>query len=74
VLFAALSNQARKLTIKALIHVAKRMNHRQFIFITPQDLSSIQPDPQLKILKLTPPQRHNTAGGLTQQTLEFQDG
>jgi structural maintenance of chromosomes protein 6 len=64
---------ARKLTIKALIHVAKRMNHRQFIFITPQDLSSIQPDPQLQILKLLPPQRHSSAGGLTQQTLEFQD-
>ena len=66
-----LDTEARKLTIKALIHVAKRMEHRQFIFITPQDLSSIQPDPKLKILKLNPPQRYNSAGGLSQQTLPF---
>lgn len=66
-----LDTESRKLTIKALIHVAKRMAHRQFIFITPQDLSSIQPDKQLRILKLTPPQRHDNAGGLSQQILDF---
>lgn len=66
-----LDTEARKLTIKCLIHIAKKMEHRQFIFITPQDLSSIQPDPQLKILKLTPPQRHINAGGPSQQTLDF---
>jgi chromosome segregation ATPase len=67
-----LDAQARKLTIEALIHVAKKeMNHRQFIFITPQDLSSLKPDPQLKILRLTPPTRHTTVGGLSQQTLDF---
>jgi structural maintenance of chromosomes protein 6 len=67
-----LDTEARKLTIKALIVVAKRMKHRQFIFITPQDLSSIQPDDQLKILKLTAPQRHGNAGGLSQQVLDFE--
>ena len=66
-----LDTEARKLTIKALIHVAKRMEHRQFIFITPQDLSSIQPDPKLKIHKLSPPERYNNAGGPSQQTLDF---
>jgi len=66
-----LDAQVRKLTIKSLVHVAKKMEHRQFIFITPQDLSSLTPDPQLKILKLTPPARYNTAGGPSQQTLEF---
>lgn len=67
-----LDAQVRKLTIEALIHVAKKMNHRQFIFITPQDLSSLTPDPQLKILRLTPPTRHTTAGGVSQTTLPFQ--
>jgi chromosome segregation ATPase len=66
-----LDAEVRKLTIKSLIHVAKKLNHRQFIFITPQDLSSIKADPQLKILKLNPPERHHNAGGPTQQTLDF---
>lgn len=66
-----LDPQVRKLTIQSLIHVAKKLAHRQFIFITPQDLSSITPDPQLKILKLNPPTRHENAGGPSQQTLNF---
>jgi structural maintenance of chromosomes protein 6 len=69
-----LDTETRKITIKALIHVAKRMEHRQFIFITPQDLSGIQPDPKLKILKLNPPQRYINAGGPSQQTLPFSQG
>lgn len=66
-----LDAQVRKLTIQALIHVAKKMKHRQFIFITPQDLTSIKPDSELKILKLLPPERHANVGGPTQQTLPF---
>jgi hypothetical protein len=66
-----LDAQVRKLTIQLLIHVAKKMSHRQFIFITPHDLSSLKPDPQLKILTLTPPTRHTTVGGPSQQTLAF---
>lgn len=66
-----LDAQVRKLTIRSLIHVAKRMEHRQFIFITPQDLSGLKPDPKLKIFKLRPPERHHTVGGPTQQTLDF---
>jgi chromosome segregation ATPase len=67
-----MDTQLRKLTIEVLIHVAKKeMNHRQFIFITPQDLSSVKPDPQLKILRLTPPTRHTSVGGSSQQTLAF---
>lgn len=65
-----LDPHVRKLTIQALIHVAKKMEHRQFIFITPQDLTGIQPDPQLKIFKLKPPTRHNAVGP-SQQTLNF---
>ena len=69
--YVFLDAEVRKLTINSLIHVAKQMDHRQFIFITPQDLSSIQPDPKLKILKLVAPSRHHNAGGLSQQTLDF---
>jgi hypothetical protein len=47
------------------------MQHRQFIFITPQDLSGIKADPQLRILKLNAPQRHDAAGGPSQQTINF---
>lgn len=33
-----LDAEVRKLTIQSLIHVAKKMKHRQFIFITPQGM------------------------------------
>ena len=69
-----LDTQARKLAIKTLIHLAKGMEHRQFIFITPLDLSGVQADPKLKILKLTPPTRHTRAGEPSQQTLDFSQG
>ena len=69
-----LDTQARKLTIQTLIHVAKKMEHRQFIFITPQDLSSVTPDDKLKIFKLKPPERNQVAGGPLQQTLNFSQG
>ena len=56
----------------SLIHVAKQMQHRQFIFITPQDVSSLKADPMLKIWKLSPPERHDAlVGGPSQQTLDF---
>ena len=61
----------RKLVIEALINMAKAMNHRQFIFITPQDVSNVDTDPMLKIVKMKPPARNIEAGGPTQQTLEF---
>ena len=35
-----LDAEVRKLTIQSLIHVAKKMKHRQFIFITPQGMNS----------------------------------
>lgn len=61
----------RKLTIESLIEMAKGLPHRQFIFITPQDVSNVEVDPMLKVLKMTPPARTNVAGGPTQQTLDF---
>jgi chromosome segregation ATPase len=62
---------ARKLTIQQLIETAKTFHNRQFIFITPQDVSSVNTDPMVKILKMTPPSRNNVAGGPSQQTLDF---
>lgn len=61
----------RKMTIQALIEMAKGMAHRQFVFITPQDVSSVTTDPMLKVLKMTPPSRNTVAGGPSQQTLEL---
>ena len=62
---------ARKIALATLIETAKNMEHRQFIFITPQDLSSQKTDPKLKIFHLRPPARSNSVGGAQQQTLEF---
>lgn len=47
------------------------MEHRQFIFITPQDLTNLQTDDMLKIFHLKPPARSELVGGPSQQTLEF---
>ena len=67
-----LDGPTRRLTIDMLIHLAKtKMGHRQFIFITPQDLSNIRPDPQLRIHRLKPPERNQRVGGPSQQTLNF---
>jgi structural maintenance of chromosomes protein 6 len=62
---------SRKLAMESLIEMAKAMSHRQFIFITPQDVSNVTTDPMLKILKLGAPDRSDVAGMPTQQTLEF---
>jgi len=48
------------------------MDHRQFIFITPQDLSGLTTDPKLKIILMKPPERSQVAGRPSQQTLDFQ--
>jgi chromosome segregation ATPase len=61
---------SRKIALETLVFIAKKMEHRQFIFITPQDLSSITPDDKLKIFKMKPPARKDTVGGLAQQTLD----
>ena len=48
---------ARKIALDSMIDMAKSLSHRQFIFITPQDLSNLQPDPLLKIHRMKPPER-----------------
>ena len=61
---------ARKIALTSLVEVAKEMKHRQFIFITPQDLSALKPDNSLKIFKMKAPERNSQVGGPTQQTLD----
>lgn len=62
---------ARKIAMNTLVETAKAMEHRQFIFITPQDVSSLKADPKLRIFKMKAPKRNRTVGGAQQQTLEF---
>jgi len=67
-----LDGPTRKFTIDLLIHLAKRkMSHRQFLFITPQDLSGITADPQLRKVEVPPPDRHAVVGAPSQRTLNF---
>jgi len=61
----------RKLIIDTLIEVGQAMSHRQFVFITPQDVSNVNSSPMLKILQMKPPERRQVAGAPTQQTLDF---
>jgi chromosome segregation ATPase len=60
-----------KIALDTLVEMAKDMGHRQFIFITPQDLSALKTDPRLKIHHTKPPTRDSRVGGPSQQTLEF---
>ena len=56
---------SRKKALETLIDTGKKYAHRQFIFITPQDISSVDAGPMVKIHRLKPPSRLNG-----QQTLE----
>ena len=61
----------RKKVIDVLVEVGDVMKHRQFIFITPQDVSHLESNPTLKILQMKPPERRTVAGGQEQLTLDF---
>ena len=55
-----LDAMARKIALDTLVETASALNHRQFIFITPQDLSQLTPTPLLKIVRMKPPIRGQT--------------
>ncbi|GMI25107.1 hypothetical protein TeGR_g348, partial [Tetraparma gracilis] len=57
---------ARKIALEQLVSTAQALSHRQFIFITPQDLSTLTPTNTLKIIKMRPPER-----GGAQTVIEF---
>lgn len=52
----------RDMTIQLLVAAAKRDSKKQFIFVTPNDLSALRKDPDVKIQKMNPPRDHFTAG------------
>jgi len=62
---------ARKIAMENLVTIAKKMEHRQFIFITPQDVSNLKTDPKLRIFMMKAPARSAIVGGAQQQTLNF---
>jgi chromosome segregation ATPase len=45
----------RDMTIQLLVDAAKKESKKQFIFITPNDLSTLRKDPMVKIQKMNPP-------------------
>ncbi|CAM9381891.1 unnamed protein product [Ectocarpus fasciculatus] len=57
---------SRDIAIKQVLEFAERDCTRQFIFITPQDLSSVTPSDTCKIIKMRPPRK----GDHNQTTLE----
>lgn len=67
-----LDNVARKLTLDQLQLYAFRPDQqfRQFIVITPHELSSVKSGPNVRIFKMQDPERRQTASGLQQQTLD----
>lgn len=48
---------SRRIALRELIEMANQHQNRQFIFITPHDLSSLQPSNILRVFKLHPPIR-----------------
>ncbi|KAL3671051.1 hypothetical protein V7S43_004234 [Phytophthora oleae] len=45
----------RDMTIQLLVDAAKKEGKKQFIFVTPNDLSTLRRDPRVKIQKMNPP-------------------
>ncbi|CEG36529.1 structural maintenance of chromosomes protein [Plasmopara halstedii] len=45
----------RDMTIQLLVDAAKKDGKKQFIFVTPNDLSALRRDPMVKIQKMNPP-------------------
>ena len=57
---------SRKVAMQELVDMAKEMPNRQFVFITPQDLSSLPQSNHLKVFKLNAPIRgQQTLDGFT---------
>jgi len=56
----------RQISINLLIESARDNSHRQFIFITPHDYSSIKLGPDIRILKMHPPERGQSSLGFSQ--------
>ncbi|ETP39026.1 hypothetical protein F442_13482 [Phytophthora nicotianae P10297] len=51
------------MTVELLVEAAKKNCNKQFIFVTPNDLSMLRPDPVVKIQKLAPPRYRAASAG-----------
>jgi hypothetical protein len=62
--------------MQELVDMAREMPNRQFVFITPQDLSSLPQSNHLKVFKLNPPIRGQQTldGFTTKRQRTTQDG
>ncbi|ETI41125.1 hypothetical protein F443_13618 [Phytophthora nicotianae P1569] len=56
-------SQNRSMTVELLVEAAKKNYNKQFIFVTPNDLSMLRPDPVVKIQKLAPPRYRAASAG-----------
>ena len=66
---------SRKVAMQELVDMAREMPNRQFVFITPQDLSSLPQSNHLKVFKLNAPIRgQQTLDGFTTKKRRTQDG
>lgn len=61
----------RKICIELMVNFAEEQPIRQFIFLTPQDMSKTKPSPYIRILRLHDPERNQTY--MTRDTEETQD-
>ena len=52
---------SRKVAMQELVDMAREMPNRQFVFITPQDLSSLPVSDHLRVFKLNAPIRLRAA-------------
>jgi chromosome segregation ATPase len=59
----------RHLSLKLLIESARLQKHRQFIFITPHDLTSVASGPDVRVHRMRDPERANVSGITAQQTI-----
>jgi len=47
----------RRLSIEMLTEAGREQKHRQFLFISPHDTSHIPQSSEVKVIKMTPPER-----------------
>jgi chromosome segregation ATPase len=59
----------RHLSLKLLIESARQQRHRQFIFITPHDLTSVASGPDVRVNRMRDPERADIVGIGAQQTI-----
>lgn len=51
----------RERSMEMIIQAARRSIGRQFIFITPQSMTNVKHSPDVKIIRMSDPERNQTA-------------